>query len=244
MYLNSKGLLIAADVSSLKDLERLVRATIQVSGVIGYKVGMTLVGRFGLPKVASVIRRCAAPHDPEIVWDFQKAGCDIPAMGEEFAAIADYSGIDRVILYPMAGPLSATTWIEACLERELSVAVGLHMTHKCFLESDGGWILDRAPQEALDLALGLGVTEFVLPGNDANASGRYYQQITAKHKCPLIMSPGLITQDGSITAMANAVGKRWWPIVGRAITDLIDNKPRAITAKTVEIVAMIMQEAA
>lgn len=235
--MNDKGILAAADLRSLTDLQKLTRAIYDVPGIDGLKVGMTLVSRFGLPAVAQTIREVSTKM--EIIWDYQKAGCDIPDLGVEFAAIAVDANVNHLIIFPEAGPATAEAWIEACQAEQITVALGLHMTHAKFMEGDGGWILDKAPAEALNLALEMGIEEFVFPGNKVEFAAKYYKQVSADGRDVRILSPGLVKQGGKIGEIAGVVGDKWTGIVGRALTELIGEDQEVITARAQELVSQI-----
>lgn len=123
-----QSIIPACDVRTLAHLDDVVKATAYESGIGAYKIGMTLEMRFGLGAPMRIIRG----HTPSIpvIYDRQKAGNDIPAMGREFADAAEEAGINAIILFPFAGPRTEKAWIEACEDAELCVLVGSHMTHK------------------------------------------------------------------------------------------------------------------
>src|SRR3989338_5510387 len=130
-----KSIIPSCDVSDLSKLRNLVKETCSVDGIGAYKVGLELALRFGIPAVVSEIRK---QTDLPIIYDHQKAATDIPELGEKFAKAV--RGVDAVILFPFTGPETEIAWIKACKKEKLGVIVGEKMTHKGFLETDGGFI--------------------------------------------------------------------------------------------------------
>ena len=129
---HERSVIVACDVRSLTKLQEVVRATSGVFGIGGYKVGMTLVIRYGLRQVVSVIQDTRAIPLP-IIYDHQKGGTDIPELGPEFVLAVKDGGADAVILFPFGGCETERQWIQACRKEGLGVFVGGHMTQKGFL---------------------------------------------------------------------------------------------------------------
>ena len=140
-----KGVIVACDVSDSNTLLDVVKATSSVRGVAGYKLGFQLSLRCSLPFLVESIRR-EAPS-AQIIYDHQKAGNDIPDMGVRFAEACKAAGVDSVILFPLAGPVTQEAWTKACQDAGLKVIVGGNMTHKKFVTTDGGYV-DWASQIA------------------------------------------------------------------------------------------------
>lgn len=241
-----RSVVVACDVRSLVKLEEIVSATSGVHGIGGYKVGMTLVIRFGLPQVVSVIRSASAVPLP-IIYDHQKGGTDIPELGPEFAAAVKESGADAAILFPLTGPVVAKSWIQAiqeCQSEGLGVIVGGHMTHDGFLESDGGYIHDMAPFSIYAIAAELGVTNFVAPGNQPNLLQIYLghlKQVGVDREKLQLFAPGFVTQGGDISETGKVAGERWHAIVGSGIY----KRPTVETMRevVVKLVSQIMNPA-
>lgn len=138
----SKGIIIAADVATIAELQRLVALAGDVREVVAVKVGFSLALRFGLPSVVDAVK---SVRSLPVVYDHQKAATDIPAMGRPFAAACAEAGANGVILFPHSGPRTLEAFIGGALEYELTPAVGLVMTHPGYLQSDGGYIsLERS----------------------------------------------------------------------------------------------------
>ncbi len=83
MFERNNGIIIACDVEAIEELRSLVEIARDSSVVVGYKVGFSLALRFGLPAVVSEVKNLTAAP---VIYDHQKAGTDIPQMGQPFAA--------------------------------------------------------------------------------------------------------------------------------------------------------------
>jgi orotidine-5'-phosphate decarboxylase len=207
-----KSIIPSCDVPNLKILDKLVRETCKVPGVSAYKIGFELVIPFGIKEVIKTIRkRTKLP----IIYDHQKAGTDIPEMGDKF--MKAIKGVDSVILFPMAGPVTEEKWIKAAFKEKLHVIVGGEMTHKAYMERAGGFILNMAPKQIFKIAANLGVRDFVVPGNKPFMIKEYRRFLESFGLKPTFYSPGLIAQGGSLSEGAKAAGDSWHAIVGRGI---------------------------
>ena len=215
-----KSVVVAADVETAA-LERLIKETCLVEGIGGYKVGIELVLDGGLPKVVSMVREYTRLP---VIYDHQKAGNDIPDMGSKFAAVCRKAGADAVILFPFASAKTERDWIRACQDKGLGVLVGGHMTQPEFLETEGGFIAENAPDRIYKIATDCGVRDFVVPGNKVEFVSHYrelLEQVLGAGNFTLY-APGFITQKGEISEFARVAGKRWHAIVGSAIYKTVD----------------------
>ena len=149
------------------------------------------------------------------MYDHQKAGTDIPEMGDKF--MKAIKGVDSVILFPMAGPITEEKWIKAAYKEKLHIIVGGEMTHKGYMERGGGYILNMAPKKIFKVAANLGIRDFVVPGNKPFMIKEYRRFLESFGLKPTFYSPGLIAQGGSLTEGAKAAGENWHAIVGRGI---------------------------
>jgi orotidine-5'-phosphate decarboxylase len=227
VYQLQKRLIIAADLSSLSELENLVKQTGDLEGVWGYKVGFSLGLRFGLPEVVKIIKRNSSK---KVMYDHQKAGNDIPDTGEEFAQAMKFSKIDSTILFPFTSPKTQIAWTKALQKIGIQVLVGGHMSHNKFLEAEGGYIADDSPLKIYELAAKMGVHDFVVPGNKIDLVKKYREFLETKVKDPsklTFYAPGLGFQGGSVEEFIKAAGKRYYPIVGRSITKAKNMKKAA-----------------
>ena len=206
-----KSIIVACDVGTLEKLSKLVKSTCSVKGVGAYKIGFELVIPFGIRVVVKTIRRYTRLP---IIYDHQKAGTDIPEIGSKFMKACKLA--DAVILFPQAGPETEVAWIKAAQQSKMKVIIGGEMTHQAFLKEAGGFIDDNAPKRIYEIAASMGVADFVIPGNKLKKALEYVDLINKKIKSPVFYSPGLITQGGKITELANKLDS-WHAIIGRAI---------------------------
>jgi len=215
-----KSVIVAADVEAAK-LPELVGKTCLVEGIGGYKVGLVLALEEGLPRIVGKVKdNTGLP----VIYDHQKAGNDIPAMGSKFARVCRESGVDAVILFPFGGAATERDWIHASQDEGLGVLVGAHMTQPEFLYSEGGSVADDAPDKIFTIAAEEGVRDFVVPGNKVEHVQHYkdlFEDLVGKGNFTLY-APGFITQGGEITDFAKAAGDKWHAIVGSAIYKAID----------------------
>lgn len=205
-----KSIISACDVQFLKDLEALVSCIHEHPAVGAFKVGLRLALAYGLPNMVSSIRKFT---NKPIIYDHQKAGNDIPDMGEHFAEVCKESGVDAVILFPFTGVATQRVWQQACKEAGLHVIVGGEMTHPKFDE----FISHEKSLEIYAQAVLGGVTDFVLPGNKLDRIGVYRLYIEETVPDATYYSPGLISQGGDITDAGKIAGDRWHAIIGRAL---------------------------
>jgi len=207
-----RSIIPACDVSSLEKLEEIVNETSHVKGVGGYKIGFSLVVPFGMRKVIETIRKHT---EKPIIYDHQKAGTDIPALGVEFMRAC--KGADAVIIFPQAGPVTEKKWIEAAKRLKMNIIVGGEMTNPGYMEREGGFIKEGSPERMYETAASMGVRDFVVPGNKPENIKKYRELLESKGISPVFYSPGLLTQGGDLTESGKAAGKRWHAIVGRTI---------------------------
>ena len=150
----------ALDVTDLDAMERVVASLAHHPFVHGYKLGFSVGLTYGLPRAVELIRKHS---DKPVIYDHQKAATDIPATGKLFASVMANAGIDEVILFPQAGPVTLRAWIEALHEQGRKVIVGGAMTHPGYLDAEGGFLLDTAPERMYGIAREAGVRAFVMP---------------------------------------------------------------------------------
>ena len=206
----NKSIIPSCDVSDLEKLRDLVKETCSVKGIGAYKIGLELCLPYGIPKIVQTIREFT---ELPIIYDHQKAATDIPELGEKFASAV--KGVNAVILFPFTGPETEKAWIKACKNAGLGIIVGGEMTHKAFLESEGGFISEDEASKIYEVAANEGITNFVVPGNKPEKIKLYKELLESKGINPVFYSPGLIAQGGNITESAKAAGNNWHAIVGR-----------------------------
>jgi len=227
------GIVIAADVNSFIEMWRLIEIATTVPEVVAIKVGFTLTLRYGLSTVIDAIRDVSKLP---VIYDHQKAGTDIPAMGKAFTSTCKDVGVDSLIIFPQAGPKTLEGFVTAATDCEIVPIVGLVMTHQSYLQSEGGYIVDNAPMLICKTAVELGVTSFVLPGTKPDIVKKYSQVLsTAIEPAADILMPGIGSQGGSLNvAITSAAPHRRFVIIGSAIYNAPDPK-QALASFAAEI---------
>ena len=221
-----RSIVPACDVETIEAYEKLVKSVDAVDGIGGYKIGFELGLRYGLPKIVEVPRKNCGSTRP-LIYDHQKAATDIPDTGKKFARVLRNAGIDALILFPQAGPETERAWIEAAFEEGLGVMVGGMMTHKSYVQSDGGYLSDSGVMEMYRCAARCGVKEFVVPGTKPDVIKRVRELLVSEGVDPIFHAPGFVTQGGSISDAAKVAGKQFHAIVGRALYEAADMKSTA-----------------
>lgn len=213
------GVVVACDVPSLEELDKLVEETYDVNGVVGYKLGKVLATGYGLPDVTERVRD---KTDKSIIYDGQKEGTDIPRMGEKFAGVLDKADVDFGILFPMAGINTEKAYIHSLQESCIEPIVGGEMTHPGYLVNGGGFIADGAPARMYRIAGEEGVQNFVIPGNDNEKIEEWVSELSDQVEEPVIWSPGFGHQGGDVREGIEAAKKanpdvNFYAIIGSGI---------------------------
>lgn len=236
-----RSIIPACDVPSLRHLARIADGTADVEGISALKVGMELVIRFGLPAPIRIIRS----YRPRaiVIYDHQKGGNDIPAMGKRFADAVKESKADAIILFPFTGPVAEKAWIKACQEVGLIVLVGSHMTHPEFVLEQGGFIPLAQLERVYDIAVDEGITDFVVPGNQPDMVKKYRDRIGNRMQSDAfrLYAPGFVAQGGSISEAGSAAGDHWHAIVGTEFTR--HEHQRHVHETALQLTAQIMRTA-
>lgn len=211
-----KGIMPACD-ASIEKVAKIAEASNGKKRVTALKVGgIKPTLKHGLPKVVETIRKFN--KETPIIFDYQKAGNDIPDLGPDFAGEVKDAGADAVILFPFGGEETERAWIKTCQDAGLGVIVGGHMTQKKFLAAEGGFISD--PKLIYAIAADMGVRNFVVPGNKVAFVQKYYQFL--KSKIPggrfRLHAPGFLAQNGVISETGAVAGDWWDAILGRGLT--------------------------
>lgn len=212
-----RSIIVAADVIDLNTLEELVENVRDVPGIGAFKLG-SLLGLCNLDNAVTIIKDAMGADFP-VIYDHQKGGTDIPEMGASFAKAMGWSGVDAVILFPLTGPKTQEVWTEACFKEGLAVLTGGMMTHTGFLDCEGGYISNGAPERIYRFACNLGVRHFVVPGTKVDwvKKVREWLEEELGEGEYALYAPGLISQGGSVTECGNVAGGEWHAIVGRGI---------------------------
>lgn len=185
-------------------------------GLGAVKLGFTLGYSIGLPKAVEKIRELGSPvHPIPVIFDHQKAGNDIPDMGKEFAAVMSNASVDAAILFPFTGEDVEESWIKALQHYNIGVIVGAEMTHPGINDRIKPGAFERMFTQAFEL----GVSNFVVPGNKPERVAHWrglMDQELGQGKFDLF-APGFGFQGGAIQDAIDVAGRRFHPIVGRAI---------------------------
>lgn len=208
-----KSIIPACDIDATQ-YEALIKATADLPGIGAYKLGFTIALSIGLPRAVEIARKYT---NKPLIYDHQKAGSDIPDTGAAFARVCREAGIDAVIFFPQAGPETERAWIDFARNEDLGVIVGGLMTHKKYVRSEGGYIADEAIIQMYEVAAGLGVNDYVVPGNNPEAIRKIRAMLEREHSHPVFYSPGFIAQGGEMKAAIEAAGQHYHAIVGRGI---------------------------
>ena len=217
-----RSIIVAADVGNLNDFYNLVDCTIDISSIGGYKLGFSLAF-LGLRRAVEIIQKSNSQNrqNKKIIFDFQKAGNDIPETGKIFAQSMVNAGVDTVILFPFTGPVTQEAWTNACLDSGLNVIMGGIMTHEGFLQSEDGYIVENAPYKIYTRAAEMGIRHFVVPGSPRRIVGlkkiiRLLDEKIGQGDYALY-APGFISQGGDIGECTKIIPGEWHAIVGSAI---------------------------
>jgi len=236
----------ACDVD-FETYKKIVDGVKDVDKVRAVKVGFTLgYGEEGLPYVVGY----AKDHGLTVIFDHQKAGTDIhESTPQKYMDKMVDAGVDAVILFPESGPAVQYEWTREAQNRGLGVVIGPEMTHPRFLEGDfsngkkdsqnyteifqnllgrdlTGYLRKDCPEDILELAAKMGVTDFVMPGNKPDRITYFKEHLAKFDVVPVVYSPGLVAQGGDLSDGAKAAGK-FHGIVGRGIYKADDVKKAA-----------------
>jgi orotidine-5'-phosphate decarboxylase len=185
-------------------------------GLVGVKIGFEVGLGLGLKEAVNIVR---ANSGARVQYDHQKAGNDIPDTSKNFVRAMERGGVDSAILFPFAGPRTQTEWTRGLQAAGINVFTGAEMTHPGFTEPEGGSLSQADMEGIIDLALELGVNDFIVPGNKPDRVTLWRERIEAVRGVGnfALASPGLIDQGGDITEGGAAAGQLWTPIIGRGI---------------------------
>jgi orotidine-5'-phosphate decarboxylase len=216
-FKGSAGIVPALDVDTPEQLSLVVRETCEVDGVVGYKVGLTSVLRFGL---AEAVKRLRDMTGLPLLYDHQKAGPDMPDMASRFVALCKEAGVDGLILFPVAGPTAVDRFVGESLKAGIIPIVGGEIPVPDYCVSGGGYMADDALARIIERAARNRADHFVLPANDNAKVAGWSQWIAANVKDATVFLTGFGPLGGSIgTAFiaADSIPRRF-AIVGRLIT--------------------------
>jgi len=221
-----RSIIPACDVEGIDELENIVTQTADILDVGAYKVGFTLVLKYGLPSLVKTIKKYS---NKPIIYDHQKAGTDIPATAKGFCRACKEAGVDSVIYFPMSGPETLRAWVYEAKNEGLIPIVGGIMTHPAYLKEDGGFIGKSDALRIYELAAESGVNNFIVPGNNPSII-QQIKEILAPYGDipPTFYSPGFVAQGGKIKETLDAIGDLdFHAIIGRGLYQSNDIKGSA-----------------
>src|SRR5215469_11025306 len=191
----SHGILIELDMDSLDEMSRVVEQTSGISGVVGYKVGLTVTLRLGL---SGAVRHLRASTDLPLIYDHQKAGPDVPDMAQKFSATCKEAKVDGVILFPLAGPRAVVAFAGSAYLNRLLPIVGGDLPFFDYNATGGGYVIDDALNKIFRKAIEVGVDHFVIPGNTAKKIAHHARWLVEEIERPILFVPGIGALGGSI----------------------------------------------
>jgi orotidine-5'-phosphate decarboxylase len=211
------GIVPALDIDSSDQLDMVVKATTNLEGVVGYKLGLTTVLRLGL---AAAVEHLRTMTDLPILYDHQKAGPDMPDMAKKFTGVCRDAAVDGLILFPVAGPTAVDGFVGEAVKAGLIPVVGGEIPVPDYGVSGGGYLTDDALDRILARAVKSGATHFVLPANNKEKIARWSGWISKEVANPGVFLTGFGALGGSIGEAFNAARacSRRYAIVGRLIT--------------------------
>ena len=206
MFDREHGIIISCDISSGRKLKQLVASTCFIDGIVGYKLGLVMGLELGLANAMEIISdECELP----VIYDHQKAGNDIPAMGAKFADAMKAAKIDSAILFPFTGVQTEKSWIAALQKSGVVPMVGGEMTHPGFFD----YIRQDAPEKIYSAAASMGVDFFVVPGTKPERMKEISGMYPGKKFC----FPGIGTQGGDLAMAFESIAGPSYAIIGSAI---------------------------
>jgi len=209
------GVIPALDMESTEGIKRVVEATTGIDGVVGYKLGLTLVLRLGLAGAVNALKDVT---DLPVLYDHQKAGPDVPDMAAKFCRIAACAGVDGLILFPLAGPRAVDGFVGQSLDNGLLPIVGGDLPFPDYNVSGGGYVSDDALERIFERAMAAGARDFIIPGNTPDKVRHHAAQLRAGVHRPRLFIPGIGALGGNIgDCFAAAEGCSAYAIIGRGI---------------------------
>ena len=209
------GIIPALDPDDVEAIKRVVTATTRIEGVVAYKLGLTMVLQEGLFGAVEILRR---ETDLPLIYDHQKAGCDIPTMGPKFAKLCKSAGVDGLILFPVAGPLVVDEFVGGALENDVTPIVGGDLPFPSYNAAGGGYVIDDALDKIFVRSIEVGCDHFVVPAADAEKVRHHADRLRERVAEPKLFLPGIGALGGAIgDTFGAAPGCHRYAIIGRGI---------------------------
>jgi len=218
---HDRSIIVAPDVTKIDQFKKTVKATYDVEGIGGYKIGFGLTLPYRIEEIVKVARKYTKKP---IINDHQKACTDVPHTGELFATIMDESKIDAAILFPRENDeVTQYMWTKSLQKKGVGVLVGAELTSRP---------ATKETEQVYWNAVFQGVTNFVVPGNKPERVEFYRKKFEDFGIEASLFAPGFVDQGGEITKAGEVAGERFHAIVGRGIIN--PNKKKNILDVTVE----------
>ena len=221
LFADQIGLVPALDVASTEDMVRVVEKTCEVSGVVGYKLGLTGSLRLGLAGAVQAIRRLT---DLPIVYDHQKAGADMLDMAGHYASVCREAGVDALVLFPVAGPRTVREFVKHTIRCGMVPVVGGHIPEPDYCIGGGGFIIDDVLHRVIRIATDEGARHVIIPAKEVDLIRQNVSWIQQNVTDACVFLTGFGPMGGKIEqAFTAAAGCRSrFAIVGRDVTQAKD----------------------
>lgn len=214
-FVERGGIIIALDPESVDGCKQILDKTTRITGVAGYKIGLTSVLRLGL---AEVVRQFRQHTDLPLLYDHQKAGADVFDMAPKFARICAQAGVDGLILFPTAGPRAVDAFVGESIKHDVLPIVGGELPFSDYTVSGGGYVADDALIRILRASIEAGARSFVLPGHCTERFRQHASLLRELIADPLILVPGIGPLGGKLPELvAAAPDCHVLGVVGRAV---------------------------
>tara|TARA_Y100001970_G_scaffold61475_3_gene78503 strand:+ start:2314 stop:3051 length:738 start_codon:yes stop_codon:yes gene_type:complete len=215
LFTLTHGIIPALDNPSLDGIIHTVESCADVDGIVGFKIGLTIALQLGLSKAVSTIREITGLP---IIYDHQKAGADIPDMGEKFCKIAADAGVNGLILFPLAGPSAVNSFVGSSIKHGIAPLVGGDLPIEDYNAAGGGYVVDDALSDIFSRSITIGARYFIVPGQTSNKVRRHSEHLRARIDRPSIVIPGIGALGGNILdCFAAAPDCNAYAVIGRGI---------------------------
>jgi orotidine-5'-phosphate decarboxylase len=215
LFGSTHGIIPALDNDSLDGILHTVESCTGIEGVVGFKIGLTIALQLGLSEAVSTLRKIT---DLPILYDHQKAGADIPDMGEKFCKIAAESGVSGIIIFPLAGPSAVRSFIGSSIKNKITPLVGGDLPIDDYNQAGGGYVIDDALSDIFSRSVDLGARHFIVPGHTPDKVRFHSEQLLQQADNPSIVIPGIGALGGKISdCFSAASGCNAYAVIGRGI---------------------------
>lgn len=202
----NRSIVPACDFEELESLKSFVEEIDGLDIIGGYKIGAPLAIRYGLDKIVDTMKNYT---EKPIIYDHQKAGCDIPETSKKIVKACKRAGADALIVFPLSGRETQRAFIYHALENDLPLIIGGKMTHQGFSSSDGGYIDEKELFKVYQEAFESGIRDFVVPGNQPEFVDRLTRELIGEKINISYYATGIGAQGGSIRSLNNVLRNKY-----------------------------------